>query len=418
MSAMDHGPANRRWAGLGINFLMVVVSCVLALLLAELAVRVAGIGSDQLLRPDPLLGVRLIASKTGLSQGSCYKAHASINDDGWRSGQVSLVKPDGVYRVLVLGDSFMAGLQVQDDEIFASAMERQLNRATAGRRIEVINFGVPSWGTDQEYLALREFGLSLKPDLVLLAFYAQNDVDGNYSALRSATNVYPKPYFDVRDGQLVELPYSDPTPAIVRIARQVVAPFRLYPLIRDALIEIPFAHRLLYNLGIVGVVPVEKRAASPATAAQWNWPDRWRRQLGVYRRDYSNERQHAWAITEGLLSKLRSEVTKGGAELLMMGVSSPIDVMPPSLRKGLVVEGEADTLDVDKPARLLKQIAQRHNIDLVSLLPGFRQRIGNSEAEFEKYYLHCDGHWTVAGHRLAAELVAPQIAARVASKGQ
>ncbi len=91
---------------------------------------------------------------------------------------------------------------------------------------------------------------------------------------------------------------------------------------------------------------------------------------------------------------------------------------PPSLRKGLVAEDEADTLDVDKPARLLEQIAQRNNIDLVSLLPGFRQRIGSRETEFEKYYLHCDGHWTVAGHRLAAELVAPQVAARIAAKGQ
>jgi hypothetical protein len=85
--------------------------------------------------------------------------------------------------------------------------------------------------------------------------------------------------------------------------------------------------------------------------------------------------------------------------------------MPKTL-SGLVANRRPDMLDVDIPTRLLQQITVRNSLDLISLLPEFRNRIGDSETEFEKYYLSGDGHWTLTGHRLAADLVAPEITRR------
>ena len=410
--------AQQRWASFGINFLMVIGSLCVAFLLAELALRVAGIGSDQFLRPDPVLGVRFIASKSGLSQDSCFSAHVSINAEGWRSREIPLAKPAGVYRVLVLGDSFMAGLQVNDDEVFASALERRLSSEGLARRVEVINFGVPSYGTDQEYLSLREFGLAYQPDLVLLAFYGQNDVSDNYSVLISAKSVYPKPFFDVEHDDLVFLPITRSTPWLIRIGRELASHSRLYPLVRDTAIEYPPALRLLYKLGIVGIVPQDDRSSDSAkNVAPWPWPNRWRRQLGVYEREPEwVHRAHAWQITERLLKQVKQQSEQAGASFLLVELSSPIAVMPPSVLKGLVPvpgPGAAD-VDPDKPSQLLAGIASRQNLDLVSLVPGFRRQIGDSETEFGKYYLNCDGHWTATGHRLAAEIVAPEVAARLA----
>lgn len=394
-----------------LSILIVVASCLIALLIAEVTVRVVGLGSDQLLRPDPVLGVRFIESKSGLSQGPCYRADVTINPDGWRSPAVSVEKPADVFRVLVLGDSFMAGLQVADDETFTRVLERRLNQAGLGRRVEVINFGVPSWGTDQEYLALREYGVRLKPDLVVLAFYAQNDVAETDPEIRSTTSTYPKPYFTLRDGQLVEEPFSDPTPALIGMARRLAAPLRIYPLTRDGLLTMPAVHRLLYSLGIVGVVPQTSQSTQPQGATVWQWPDRWRRQIGVFERrtDWSN----AWTITEGLVRLTHSEATRAGASFLIVGVASPIEVMPASLLGGLA-GGGADDLDIDKPSTRLTQIAERQGLDLVSLVPDFRDRIAGSTETFEGLFLRCDGHWTAAGHRLAADIVAPSLAARIA----
>jgi hypothetical protein len=392
--------------------LLLSVSTLAALAVVEGVVRVAGYGSDQLLRDDSVLGVRFIESKRGLSQGTCYRANVTINRQGWRTPDFTQMKSDGVYRVLVLGDSFMAGMQVNDDELFSSVLQQRLNKAGVGKRAEVITFGVPSWGTDQQYLALRQYGLRLNPDLVIVAFYAQNDVAETDLLLRSATNTYPKPFFDLREGRLIELPFVDSTPMPIRVGRRVAADLRVYPMVRDALLTFPLAHRALFRLGIVGVVPQRRDSPEPDNASLWQWPDRWRRQIGVFELRPWADWARAWAISEELLNRMNAEATSTGARFLLLGVASPIEVMPQEILSGLIGQKMND-FDADQPSRRLTEISARRGIDFVSMVPAFRQRIGNSTATFEELFLRCDGHWTAKGHELAAALVAEQVVARV-----
>ncbi|MDQ8155463.1 MAG: hypothetical protein P3B98_12460 [Gemmatimonadota bacterium] len=395
--------------GLGLT----VVSCVFALLAVEVGVRIARVGSDQFLRPDPVLGVRFIESKSGLSQSTCYSADVTIGAAGWRSPDVATPKPDDVYRILVLGDSFMAGLQVNDGETLARLLERRLGGAARGRRVEVVNFGVPSFGTDQQLIALREYGLALQPDLVVLAFYAQNDVAENDRMLRSNTNTDPKPYFELQAGQLVELPFRDNTPAAVQLVRRAVAPLRIYPLTRDALVAIPLTHRVLYGLGIVNVVPQQNRNPAPTSTdgTIWNWPDRWRRQIGVFELEPWADWGHAWSVTEALVAAVHREAVRGQAEFVIAGVASPIEVMPTQLLGQLIDKEEQ--IDVSGPGNRLEAIAHRQGVQLVSTVPGFRQRVAQRADVFERLFLSCDGHWTAAGHELAADLLEPVIRERV-----
>lgn len=413
MIGKSRRPIKHRMIWIGVRLALLTVGIGLAFLMAEIGCRLADIGSDQFLRQDPVLGVRFIAGKSGVNQGECYRVDISINSDGWRSPDASATNPEGCYRVLVLGDSFMAGLQVGDDETFARVLGHTLNRQELPQSVEVINFGVPSFGTDQEYLSLREYGAGFRPDLVLLAFYAQNDVLNNYAALERRGSEYPKPFFDVDNGELVEIPFSDPTPAVIALSRRVAAHFRIYPLVRNSLLRIPIAHQLLYKLGIVGIVPRSEQVAGPPEATVLRWPDRWKKQTEVYRREYPSEWIHAWSITEKILVKIRDEAELANAGFLLVGISDPVAVLPESLRAGLLQEGGDNSLNVDKPTELLRSLARENQIDFLSLVPAFRKVIGDSEEELEKYYLRCDGHWTPAGHRLAAELTAPSIAERI-----
>ena len=49
----------------------------------------------------------------------------------------------------------------------------------------------------------------------------------------------------------------------------------------------------------------------------------------------------------------------------------------------------------------------------MSTVPGFRQRVAQRADVFERLFLSCDGHWTAAGHELAADLLEPVIRERV-----
>ncbi len=387
---------------LGVSVVLIGFGLVVGLGGIEVVLRAAGMGSDQLLQQDATLGVRYIPGKRGLTQGACFSATATINSHGWRSRETSWEKPDDVYRIVVLGDSFMGALQVEDDETFAAVLEDALNTAGLPKRIEVINLGVPSFGNDQAYLALRHFGRKYRPDFVLLAFYAQNDVKNNSMVLERRNSVYPKPFLALEEGEVVEMPFEDATPASIRIVRQLVQPLRLYPWLRGKLMQLPLVHRVLYQLGIIGVVPRENRTQK----LSGRYPSRWIPQSEVFKRENSPEWEHAWALTEAILRRIRGDARQIGAGFLLVRVAEPLAVLPKSVLDRALPASIGAALDIDKPARRLQAFVAEAEIDFLSLIPTFHAQIGERETTFAKFYLTCDGHWTVAGHQLAAETVA------------
>ncbi|MGB0579989.1 MAG: SGNH/GDSL hydrolase family protein [Limisphaerales bacterium] len=122
---------------------------------------------------DPVLGWRNIPH----FEASTFGYPLSINSKGLRDREYPYEKPAGVKRILVLGDSFAWGYGVGDEHIFTEVLEEKL--AGGEQKWDVINAGVSGYGTDQEYLFLKNEGLKYQPDVVLLAFYLRNDPVNN-----------------------------------------------------------------------------------------------------------------------------------------------------------------------------------------------------------------------------------------------
>jgi len=112
-----------------------------------------------------------------------------VNRLGFRGGDTTLQKPDGITRIVVLGDSFTFGDGVTVGEAFPAQLERLLNNASA-RRYEVLNLGVPGYNTAQEVAYFRERGLSFDPDLVMIAF-TLSDAEEGVLGLRVASRTLP-----------------------------------------------------------------------------------------------------------------------------------------------------------------------------------------------------------------------------------
>lgn len=98
------------------------------------------------------------------------------NQHGCRGPEIAVPKPAEVFRIVLLGDSVAFGWGVDDEVTFARRLEREWYAAHPRRRLEVVNTALPMYDTNQEEATLRELGLSLQPDLVLLV-YVVNDIE-------------------------------------------------------------------------------------------------------------------------------------------------------------------------------------------------------------------------------------------------
>lgn len=171
-----------------------------AFTLLEGSLRVSGVWigrhSDTaflLMEHDPVLGWRMkpnIAARLDLVdvEGIPVRGNAhGFWDDDWTSR-----RPSTRCRVAFLGDSYTWGFGVAREQRFTDLIAR------ARPDWEVLNLGIPGYGTDQELLAWRAIGRELAPDVVVLVVYT-NDYGDNMTSTRGGL---PKPYFELRDGKL------------------------------------------------------------------------------------------------------------------------------------------------------------------------------------------------------------------------
>lgn len=112
---------------------------------------------------DPHRGYR---HAPNLRNEELHGARMSTNSRGMRgSREYPVPRPPSVIRVAAIGDSFTFGEGLPDDQTWPA----QLERAVPG--LEVMNLGERGYAHDQMYYALRDDGMPLAPDVVIVGFY-------------------------------------------------------------------------------------------------------------------------------------------------------------------------------------------------------------------------------------------------------
>lgn len=117
---------------------------------------------------------------TGLPAGVTTEVGGDVqtNSLDLRDAERQRSKPAATYRILVRWDSITFGWGVPFENTFCPLLEKSLNAEPLlpGNRFEVVNAGVGNLNTAMEVAYLKREGVSLKPDLVLLAWFV-NDAE-------------------------------------------------------------------------------------------------------------------------------------------------------------------------------------------------------------------------------------------------
>lgn len=351
------------------NVVLFFCSLFLALFISELALRILKI--EELKKPnnDPVTGwIRVPeevwteyhpelgwfhqkSRRAVLKKGKTLEVEVTTNTWGLRGARdYKEDRPRNSKRILVLGDSFVFGWGVRDNETLTAQIESQVPN------LEALNLGVPGYGIDQIYLSFLKIGTVFRPDYVFIGIY-QEDF---WRATRAFTDAgYAKPYFSIsRSGHLIL--HNVPVPERYQLEKD-----QFPDVILHNPVEKTFLHSVLYRIAKKIIM-------------------RWGRDFGILDPDLSEE----WHLGRAILQQLIMEIRNIGAKPVLT-------VIPPK-----------EWLKNSKPTSLqksLKRLSERENVPLIDFTPIFIDAV--SRSKLSDYYIEDEWHWTPKGHELAAHLM-------------
>jgi lysophospholipase L1-like esterase len=324
---------------------------------------------------DPELGWRHIPGAAGWLVSPEFAVEYRINAAGQRDREVDGEAAPGVRRILCFGDSFVEGWGVDQQERVSEVLQRKL----AG--VEVLNFGVAGYGTDQEWLLFEKKGAGLRPAWVVLFFYG-NDLWNNAARQGIGAERGYKPFFQLGAGgrlQLSGVPVQKTAfwgpgnqPWTRELAAYLQERLHLWALLRKALApEIPPQQQQRYYQGLYGAG--------------------------------GEQGEEHWALTGRLLEAFAQSVARTGGRMLLVYVPALVQIEEEDWKMKRELHGLAGEYELKKPQRQVRQLAEAGRIPFLDLDTVFAQ-----QARSQTLYYR-DSHWNAAGHALAAAAVAARL---------
>lgn len=392
-----------RWRWLLPRLLLLFASFGFCFFVAEVGLRVAGIGYPILVEPDPIAGARRRPhTKNWVSEEG--RAFVEVNDRGYRDRVHPVAKPAGHFRVAFLGDSYTDAVQVMLEDTYWKIAEGLLRQCGAleGRTPEALNFGLSGIGTAQELEILRQVAWDYDPDFVVLAFVG-NDIENNHPAFGG---VGFKPFYRFSSDDPEALELDDSFLQSDGFRRRDSVGFRLVRSASDHSRVVQLVSELRRVLQRRAIASAMQQQAGAVGGGQlWN------------KAPETDLQRHAWRLTEALVVEVAKRVRERGRDFVLLAVSSPHQTHPdPEYRRKY-----AEATGIDEPfylSRRLGRLAERNGIPYLDLNEPFL-----AHAEANDLCLHgfdnmlpCDGHWNEHGHRLAGELLAEAICRELAEE--
>lgn len=162
---------------LSLTFSLVTMELLLAFLYPQETMKRAYLHAPRVFIPSDILPYALKPNSRGRIVTPEFTIGIDINSHGYRGKEFEIEK-SGQFRILAIGDSFTYGYGVSTAQSYPEQLVDRLRQQFGVEKIEAINAGFAAcYYPDTYYLYLKEEGLKLDQDLILIGFFIGNDID-------------------------------------------------------------------------------------------------------------------------------------------------------------------------------------------------------------------------------------------------
>lgn len=316
---------------------------------------------------DPALGQIPVPGQVSWRSNPDDGAYRTSNDDeGFRiTGFTS--RETAKLRILAVGDSFTYGSGVDDDETYPYRIEQALS--TSGLSSAVWNAGNPGTGTDYALRLLQLKGPRIRPDVVVVGFFANDFVDNGGHR-----------YFKPRSDGTLEVQNVAETYRFFR-EKQGLVRSKVYGFFCSHSHLLSLARRYLASARLAGV------------GGDWirflkNPP-----QLALYEKGLANQSGDVSDTPILMREMLREAKRQQIKRLLWVYLPNQIDVQNARNGRGVYLD-----------ERKFFEIAQAEGADAISLTPAFAESGEPIGSLFLK-----EGHWAKRAHEIAGKTIALEL---------
>jgi hypothetical protein len=326
---------------------------------------------------DDTVHHRLLPNTLSEINTSEFQYVQRVNRAGLRGAEVSSQKASGVYRILVLGDSFTMGKGVHDSKTFSVILQEMLNVDSGdpeSGRFEVLNGGVDSYSPVLCYLRLKQLEPLLHPDFVVVNFDISDLLQE--SAYRSTARFS-------KDGEILGV--TGTNKEIAGPEQSLIQGMRAW--IRQHLF---FTRSLVYWLDGLNE---RDSAATVHNTVEMAHPDLLRHTL----EEDTADRGAQWNNVFDSLKRIRQYCDSRQIRFAMAIYPWGHQVNDTEWSAGRRLFIPDGSKVSDRSVSRIEAFAADENISLLNTYAAFR----NYSGSVPLYYAR-DMHWTEAGHRLMA----------------
>lgn len=342
------------------DIVFILLGLLVAIVVTEAILQVADPTEYNIFKRD--LQSDLITYKPGDTfrySSICVDNEVKINAQGFHGPEIATEKHEGVFRIGVIGSSFVESLQVPQSAMFTTLLEQKLNTLAGSTSYEVVPIAFSANGTYLNMLYYDRFASPYKPDLVI------NIVTG-YELDKNAESAKYPPRFDDKGNLIWRLP-----PLALDERVQMLKNFG-----RESKLIMNLQKRLVLVKNFA-----REQIAHPTLFFKTTEKEEGPQETQLL----AKKEEQLWKVEEKLLSIFKDRVEKDGSHFLL------VSWQPQSGEQG------ASTPSLSTH---LSSIASKGGFPYYDMAFDVlkSQTLHSVEATWS-----CDGHWSIAGHTYVAD---------------